>query len=883
MRPLTLEAVADGVVGQTTPREKLRWGRILTPEYIDEYSSGSTSSPPPQRRKSLRIVVPRAVSMRQDAIPADTAAAVRSTYRATRQSSLSRSNAVRSSRTSRFSLAGLFARTSGLEGGDTPTSPRPSPGPSGEAVTAETDMAPAATRHSRLVEPESPDDISVAQLSSSAALLTASDLTAAAPADPPSNSPRSGGRVDTDNRTCKDMKPPSRHDATTENTEGADNESKAVETRFARGTVDSKQHVNTEASLEWLPPEKWQERENRLKKRIGELEIALLEARSILSPLMEEVTGRSKADNWEGWTADLEEVVAELRHSKAFVSSFGDITPRAVLLLKLLQHQPGRPSRQTAAERSNPGQSGLDVPIGLDRAVNFSRGLDAGAGALVQNTLVKACAICRVPKFINAPVPSSNSPTSLDEFHPRLGTTACCGRAVCRTCLPKALVSGISKDWWQNLGLPHWLGCPIPSCPATFPIRYNVDLTNLLQSLGDSQALHHVMQFDRANLLRSALEGLGTRPTSEALTKAAQLHDQLVSHGRMRSFFELRHMIPLKIEMLPVDDGRGATLDVPIFTGLFLRRRRSVKGRNKEAAPTPTTFSRDCIVCAESVVDVVDGTPEDEARWAEATAGFPGEWQARVRMFPAPSLIPECGERHATDICRKCIATHIDTQLESLGRAGCDRIACPAADCGHVYTDGELRLLAAPEGFARYDRYRLLNHLATLPNFRWCLREGCESGQIYDMADGPLAWGGAAERSRVSCDACGFDMCFAHQTAWHDGLSCAGFDAQRQHGDHGIEATRAWLAEHTKPCPGPGCGVPVEKKGGCFHMTCATCGFQFCWECLADWNKIAKSAVLGRRAYNRKGHNVGCYFRDGDAVEPTQLMGNRLEDALAGL
>ena len=628
--------------------------------------------------------------------------------------------------------------------------------------------------------------------------------------------------------------------------------------------------------------------------RIEELENALHDTQGILTPLMNEVGGDrgSDAGDWDGWTTDLRRLTTELRQSRAFVASVGEITPRAVLLLKLLQHQPKSTKRTQVAEPSYPSQSGLDVPINLDRATNFSRGLDAGAGALIQNTIVKACALCRVPKFINAPDPSATSPTALQEFHPRLGTTTCCGKAVCQTCLPAAILSSITRDWWQNLGLPHWLRCPIPSCPATLPIRYNVDLTNVLRSLGDPKALHHVMQFDRANLLRAALEGLATLPSAEALTKAAKLHAQLASHGRIRGFFELRQILALKIEMMSVDHGRDGTLEVPIFTGLFLRRKKSAKGRNKEAAPAPTTtYARECIVCAESVLDVVDGTPEDEARWAEATKGFPGEWQARMRLFPAPSLVPECGARHAAEICRQCIATHVATQLETQGRAGCERLSCPAPDCAHVYTDGELRLLATAETYARRDRFRLLNHLATLPNFRWCLRDGCEAGQIYDMPDAEEAapgWdgvggGGAVATQRVTCDECGFDMCFAHQSAWHAGLSCAGFDAQLKHGDPDVAATRAWIADNTKPCPGAGCGVPVEKKGGCFHMTCTTCAFEFCWECLADWRKISRGLVLGRRMYNRRGHNEGCYFRGSDAVEPTMLMGNRLEDALDGM
>eukprot|EP00955_Chlamydomonas_euryale_P104362 365560-Chlamydomonas_euryale.AAC.2 len=44
----------------------------------------------------------------------------------------------------------------------------------------------------------------------------------------------------------------------------------------------------------------------------------------------------------------------------------------------------------------------------------------------------------------------------------------------------------------------------------------------------------------------------------------------------------------------------------------------------------------------------------------------------------------------------------------------------------------------------------------------------------------------------------------------------------------GDSETRNWMAAHTKPCPK--CTKPVEKNGGCNHVTCP-CGQSFCWHC----------------------------------------------------
>lgn len=521
----------------------------------------------------------------------------------------------------------------------------------------------------------------------------------------------------------------------------------------------------------------------------------------------------------------------------------------------------------------------------------LDRRLEALAAHVIPTT---TCSLCKTPKFDAGPSsiasPFADDPSRLSEFHPVLGTTACCRRRVCTPCLSRAIARSIRRDWWHEPAARYWLRCPVADCCAMIPRRYDVDLACVLALLGDPQAHVRVMQYERATLLRSALEAVSPRLTPEALDVAASLHAQLADHGWIRDFFNLSQEFSLAAEPLPVDSRDGKRiLIVPVFTGLFVRPGRSAatEGRDGGSLALPT---RECGICCETITDIVDGTAQDEERWAEATAGFSGDWAWRVRAFPAPVLLPACAAAHALDVCRPCLARHLAAQLETLGRAGCDRLVCPAPGCGHAYSHDEVRALAEPDTFAAYDRLQLLRNLAEQPNFRWCLRESCGAGQIFDIVAPSRTTGeGAGEsemesrlRHRVACDACGFEICFAHQTRWHEGLSCAEFDTLRANGgDPDDAATRAWLGRNTKPCPGPRCGVPVEKTGGCFHMTCRECHFEFCWECLADWAGIVKrGGPAVERAYDRTGHAAGCFFRSDEAPMPTRLMGNTLEEAV---
>ncbi|KAK0708271.1 hypothetical protein B0H67DRAFT_648357 [Lasiosphaeris hirsuta] len=527
----------------------------------------------------------------------------------------------------------------------------------------------------------------------------------------------------------------------------------------------------------------------------------------------------------------------------------------------------------------------FDTVLTPEQAARFGRLLDTHPELLASESAWSVCSLCNIPRF-QGPVGSSLGDFGhfLDPFSQAnsspLSATSCCSQFICDTCNTNAITSSILRDWWHNLGSENWLRCPVQSCNAALPLHHKFDLTVTLSSLPEKQALEYVAQFVRANRLRSILESISPAPTVQTLRRAADLHTNMERHGRMHNALDLRQAPCSKIEMLPVDSADGSqTLQLPIFVDLLIRP--GSKKPSSARSSGRTRGGRECVVCTETLHDVTDGTQEDEARWAAAIADIPGDWTWKIRSFPPPSALPDCSASHPLNICRPCLARHLTTQLESRGRASLDVLACPTPGCSHVYSPNELRILMPPATYAKYDQLRLFGHLATLPDFRWCLRPGCGMGQVHYFPPMPNFGGDAAtipQRSRVVCDACGFAMCFRHQSGWHEGQSCLEVDAAR--GDPQLRATHDWIQRHTKPCPGM-CGAAVEKQGGCFHMRCQVCRFEFCWECLADWTRIVRVHPVTRvRRYSRAGHNPGCFFKAERAPEARMLMGNTVAEAL---
>jgi len=486
----------------------------------------------------------------------------------------------------------------------------------------------------------------------------------------------------------------------------------------------------------------------------------------------------------------------------------------------------------------------------------------------VLGTLLPVCDICHCPASANGNDLSSflrslfQPESSSTDFHPApIHSTLCCSTPVCDSCFAIAIPVRIASDFWFDLDRECWARCPSLSCNS----RDKFSLGDTLSVTTPPGIFSHVERYARAMAYRDALQELTPSPAESALRRAAELHERLMLHGRMKDPMNPREPLRTEIKVLPVDSADGSrTLQVPIFVDLIVPDQAG---------------SRHCIVCIETLPDVTDRTQEGGASWAKDTLGFPGDWNYLIRSFMSPSSLPSCSATHDLDICRNCLSHHIESQLESRGRGGVESLACPRLRCSHIYTHEEVRKILNPEAFARYDKLRLLSSLATLPNFRWCLREGCEFGQEHDFPTPALPSFPAdlnlSQQNRVVCDECGFAMCFTHQTPWHEGVDCIEFG----YSGETLAASQAWLRRNTKGCPR--CHTPLERSDGCFHMTCSLCRYEFCWLCLADWRGVfEENPVTHVTSYWRTGHAVGCYFRRDDAPSAFMIQGATLEEAL---
>lgn len=94
----------------------------------------------------------------------------------------------------------------------------------------------------------------------------------------------------------------------------------------------------------------------------------------------------------------------------------------------------------------------------------------------------------------------------------------------------------------------------------------------------------------------------------------------------------------------------------------------------------------------------------------------------------------------------------------------------------------------------------------------------------------------AAEEKHIhtgQCEGCESSSCFKCNGVGHQPVTCEEMklwmDKEKDDGE-----TANWMIINTKPCPG--CTNPIEKNGGCNHMTCNKCRHEFCWVCMGKWS-----------------------------------------------
>jgi len=171
----------------------------------------------------------------------------------------------------------------------------------------------------------------------------------------------------------------------------------------------------------------------------------------------------------------------------------------------------------------------------------------------------------------------------------------------------------------------------------------------------------------------------------------------------------------------------------------------------------------------------------------------------------------KCGDV-AHSHCRGCIGQYARGLIDD-GRVS--SIRCPHDKCKALASQEEIEAWTDKDILDKYVRF---TRMRQDPELRQCARSGCGTlCRPLHNADGEIV-------AEMKCEKCGQEFCYYHSNA-HEGASCDAYRLEIAR----AERLQSTILEGTRPCPS--CGITTDKISGCNHMTCATCGSDWCWMC----------------------------------------------------
>ncbi|KAL2068960.1 hypothetical protein VTL71DRAFT_15298 [Oculimacula yallundae] len=194
-----------------------------------------------------------------------------------------------------------------------------------------------------------------------------------------------------------------------------------------------------------------------------------------------------------------------------------------------------------------------------------------------------------------------------------------------------------------------------------------------------------------------------------------------------------------------------------------------------------------------------------------------------AESFPQGKITSTCV--HEPTFCKDCLTKYVGTRVHEYPWS---KVFCP--ECKETFSDEEVQIWTSSQAFEKHKQNAAMSKIHHLPNFIRCLAPDCGAGQLHDDSDAqPI----------MTCEACGFQTCPRHKLPYHDGQTCEEYDSTRQEQIEQEATSEKYLAETTKICPGPGCGIHTIKEGrACDHITCKQCRFDYCWVCLIPYDMV---------------------------------------------
>lgn len=244
-------------------------------------------------------------------------------------------------------------------------------------------------------------------------------------------------------------------------------------------------------------------------------------------------------------------------------------------------------------------------------------------------------------------------------------------------------------------------------------------------------------------------------------------------------------------------------------------------------------------------------------------------------------------------LCKPCYAEYVEYQLSSGG--GLSNLTCPSPGCKYTLDQASLAGLLSPPRWSSYVGMLVSQFVQASPALRWCpAGKGCErivqDGALDSDGVSSVLAGEAPENlhshinpipNATSADQtplviqcrCSYTFCNAcGRIGGHFPASCTEcnswdktHESDQPLRDHAADdqLSAHFVRTHTRECPN--CTAAISKNGGCVHMRCVSCNYEFCWVCSSSWRPSHYACSENTIVWNTE-TNIRLRYRNFDSL-----------------
>ena len=172
--------------------------------------------------------------------------------------------------------------------------------------------------------------------------------------------------------------------------------------------------------------------------------------------------------------------------------------------------------------------------------------------------------------------------------------------------------------------------------------------------------------------------------------------------------------------------------------------------------------------------------------------------------------------------CKQCVSSLIIIQLNCTIKLDNITFHCPTDGCDHILTIQHIHSMALPN-WPEIDSIMLRKYFSLTNDIVSCPMQNCNYAFISD------------QKCAYTCQKCGYQ--------WGENRSIAR-TVTKEFGGIATYLEETLLCEQC-----PNCSACISKNGGCPHMVCNLCKFEFCWQCLQEYKNYRhnQNAICGGR------------------------------------